>query len=75
MQPGELIERAGREEHFAAVVGIFTLWAGQHGDGIAAEVLVETLWGAPAAESLVHGHRVVFVVVAWVELGEVREGS
>jgi hypothetical protein len=53
------------------MVCLFTLWAGQHDDGVAAEVLIKSPWSAAAAKSLVHGHGVVFVVEAGVELAVV----
>lgn len=71
VQAGELVESTGRKEHFAAVVCFFALRTRQHDDGIAAEILVEPSWSATAPHSLVHGHRVVFVVEAGVELREV----
>lgn len=68
VQAGELVERAGRKEHFTAMVCLFSLRARQHDDGVAAEVFIEASWSATAAEGLVHGHGVVFVVEAGIEL-------
>ena len=70
---GELVERAGRQEHLAAVVRLLALWAGQHGDGIAAKVLVEAPGRAAAAQLLVRRHGVVLVVETGVELWRVSE--
>ena len=41
VQSGQLIESRGRHDDFAAVVDIFTLRAGKHGDGVAAIVFIE----------------------------------
>jgi hypothetical protein len=68
MEPRELVESTWRKEHFAAVVCLFALRARQHNDGIAAEILVEFAWSAAAPDSLVHGHGIVLVVEARVEL-------
>lgn len=65
---GELVEGAGRKEHLAAVVCLFTFWARQHGDGVAAKVLVEAPRHAAASELLVHGHGIVLFVEVGVEL-------
>lgn len=68
VESSELVERTWWKEHFATMVCLFALWARQHGDGIAAEVLIEASWSSTAAKGLVHGHGVVFVVEAGIEL-------
>lgn len=57
------------------MVGIFTVWAGQHGDGIATEILVEAASGTATAHGLVCGHRVVFAVEVGVELRRLLGGG
>lgn len=57
------------------MVCLFALWTRQHDDGVAAEVLVESPRSAAAPNRLIHGHRIVFIVEARVELGEVSRGA
>ena len=70
VQPRELVQSTGWQEHFAAVVCVFTLRSGQHGNGIAAKVFVKAAGRASATQHgvLIHGHRIVFVVEVLVEL-------
>lgn len=59
------------------MIGFVAFRTGHHGDGVAAEVLVEAagLAAAHAHGGLVHGHRVVVVVVVAAELqGELVSG-
>jgi hypothetical protein len=75
VQPCELIEGAGREEHFAAMVGILTVRARQHGDGVTTEVFIESPCRPAATHGLIGGHRVVFAVEVGVELRRLTRGA
>lgn len=68
VHPRELVQCAGRKEHFAAVVRLFALWARKHGYRVAAKVFVEAPGRAAPPQLLVHGHRIVLVVEVGVEL-------
>lgn len=73
MHPRELVQRAGWQEDLSPMVCALPLRARHHGDGVAAEVLVEAAGRHAAGASLgqgvlVHGHGVARVVVAWVRL-------
>lgn len=68
MQSGELVERTWWKEHLAAVVCLFAFWAGQHDNGVAAEVLVKAPGDAATSRLLIHGHRIVLVVEVGIEL-------
>lgn len=52
------------------MVHLFAIRSGEHSDGVAAEVLVESARGTPTSQHglLIHGHRVVFVVEVGVKL-------
>ena len=57
------------------MVRIFAIRAGEHGNRIASEVLVKASGRSTAADLLVHGHGVVFVEKAGVELSGVSCGE
>lgn len=75
VQPCKLVEGAGREEHLAAVVGILTVRARQHGNGVTAEVFIESPCRPATTHSLIGGHRVVFAVKVGVELHRLARGA
>lgn len=60
------------------MVRIFAVWPRQHGNRVAAEILVESSRPTPA-QSLVRSHGIVFAVEVGVELGglveEARSGG
>lgn len=71
MEPSEFVKRARREEDFAAVVGVFAIWAGHHGDGVAPKVFVKTTQRSSSLpHHRVHAHGVIVVEVAGAVLEE-----
>ena len=73
VKPSEFVESAWRKEDFAAVVGIFAIWAGHHGYRVAPKVFVKTTQRSsslPHHRIVVHAHGVIVVEVARAVLEE-----
>ena len=66
VQSRQLLERRGWHNDLSAIVEIFSFWAGEHDGGVAAVVFIEAFGSSSPEHVLVHGQRILVLVIAVV---------